>query len=112
MNIDELGLTVRCRNCLVSEDINTVNILLTYSEKELIRIPNFGYKSLDEVTQVLDGLGLKLRPNGHPFPSRRLQAVQTSFEVSKLAFEESSKKMQDAIDGLSCLYHDLENGRM
>jgi DNA-directed RNA polymerase subunit alpha len=58
--IDELGLSERPRNCLKRAQVTTVGALLARTPLELLAIPNFGEKSLDEVTARLDELGLAL----------------------------------------------------
>jgi len=61
MLIDELDLGVRSLNCLKREGIMTVGDLLAKSEQELLCIPNFGRKSLEEVRERLEKNNLKLR---------------------------------------------------
>jgi DNA-directed RNA polymerase subunit alpha len=61
MLIDDLDLGVRSLNCLKREGVETVGDLLARSEQELMCIPNFGRKSLDEVRERLDENNLKLR---------------------------------------------------
>lgn len=61
MLIDDLDLGVRSLNCLKREGIETVGDLISRSEQELMTIPNFGRKSLDEVRERLEGNNLKLR---------------------------------------------------
>ena len=61
MLIDDLDLGVRSLNCLKREGIETVGDLMARSEQELMCIPNFGRKSLDEVRERLEENKLKLR---------------------------------------------------
>lgn len=61
MLIDDLDLGVRSLNCLKREGIETVSDLLAKSEQELMCIPNFGRKSLEEVRERLEANNLKLR---------------------------------------------------
>jgi DNA-directed RNA polymerase subunit alpha len=61
MLIDDLDLGVRSLNCLKREGIETVGDLIAKSEQELMCIPNFGRKSLDEVRERLETNNLKLR---------------------------------------------------
>ncbi len=61
MKIDELELSVRSLNCLKRDKIETVGDLLRRSEKDLLKIRNFGDKSLKEVDEKLKAFGLKLR---------------------------------------------------
>jgi DNA-directed RNA polymerase subunit alpha len=61
MLIDDLDLGVRSLNCLKREGIETVGDLIGKTEQELMCIPNFGRKSLDEVRERLEKNNLKLR---------------------------------------------------
>ncbi|MGH3741849.1 MAG: DNA-directed RNA polymerase subunit alpha, partial [Micromonosporaceae bacterium] len=56
--IEELDLSVRSYNCLKREGITTVGELVTKSEADLLDIRNFGAKSIDEVREKLQELGL------------------------------------------------------
>ena len=59
--IEELELGVRSYNCLKREGIQTVGDLVSKTEAELLNIPNFGKKSIDEVKEKLAERGLSLR---------------------------------------------------
>jgi DNA-directed RNA polymerase subunit alpha len=63
MTIEELELSVRSFNCLKRAGINTVEELTHKSEEDMMKVRNLGKKSLDEVKQKLDELGLSLRPS-------------------------------------------------
>jgi DNA-directed RNA polymerase subunit alpha len=58
--VDELELSVRAANCLKAANIRTIGELVGYAESEVLQFHNFGKKSLDEIVQLLDGLGLEL----------------------------------------------------
>tara|TARA_R100000093_G_C1909075_1_gene62206 strand:- start:228 stop:650 length:423 start_codon:yes stop_codon:yes gene_type:complete len=58
--IDELELSIRVMKGLKSNEINTVKELVSKTEGEILRTPNFGRKSLNEVKEVLSGMSLKL----------------------------------------------------
>ncbi|MEO6194865.1 MAG: DNA-directed RNA polymerase subunit alpha [Thermoanaerobaculia bacterium] len=58
-NIDELDLSVRSANSLKNANIHTLRDLVRRSEKDMLETKNFGKKSLEEVQEVLDKLGLK-----------------------------------------------------
>ncbi len=67
--IEDLGLSERARNCLKRAQFNTIGELLDQTVDELMTVPNFGQKSLDEVIQRLDERGLALRgmsPSAQP----------------------------------------------
>ena len=59
--IEDLDLSERPRNCLKRAQVNTIGELLLKSIDDLMNIPNFGQKSLDEIVQKLDERGLTLR---------------------------------------------------
>ena len=58
--IDHLDLSVRSMNCLKSDDIFRVGDLVQRTEQEMLRTPNFGRKSLTEIKEVLENMGLSL----------------------------------------------------
>src|SRR4029079_1498552 len=58
--IDELDLSVRSANSLKNANIHTLRDLVRRSEKDMLETKNFGKKSLEEVQEVLDKLGLSL----------------------------------------------------
>jgi DNA-directed RNA polymerase subunit alpha len=61
MLIEELELGVRSYNCLKREGVETVGDLISRTEAELLNIPNFGKKSIEEVRERLAERDLKLR---------------------------------------------------
>ena len=63
MTIEELDLSVRSYNCLKRAGINTVEDLINRSEDDMMKVRNLGRKSLEEVIQKLEALGLSLAPN-------------------------------------------------
>lgn len=63
MTIEELDLSVRSYNCLKRAGINTVEDLISKTEEDMMKVRNLGRKSLEEVVQKLDVLGLALAPS-------------------------------------------------
>ena len=61
MTIEELELSVRSSNCLKRANINTVEELTEKSEDDMLKVRNLGKKSLDEVKNKLEELGLSLK---------------------------------------------------
>ena len=61
MNIEDLELSVRSFNCLKRANINTVEELINKTPEDMMKVRNLGRKSLEEVLQKLDDLGLALR---------------------------------------------------
>ncbi len=63
MTIEELDLSVRSYNCLKRAGINTVEDLTLKKEEEMMKVRNLGRKSLDEVFNKLQALGLSFAPS-------------------------------------------------
>ncbi|TDP54968.1 DNA-directed RNA polymerase subunit alpha [Aminicella lysinilytica] len=63
MTIEELELSVRSFNCLKRASINTVEELTERTEDDMMKVRNLGKKSLDEVKNKLEELGLSLKPS-------------------------------------------------
>ena len=61
MTIEELDLSVRSFNCLKRAGINTVEELTQRTEEDMMKVRNLGKKSLEEVQQKLEALGLSLK---------------------------------------------------
>ncbi|HJT14175.1 MAG TPA: DNA-directed RNA polymerase subunit alpha C-terminal domain-containing protein, partial [Dongiaceae bacterium] len=58
--VDELELSVRSANCLKNDNIVYIGDLVQKTEAEMLRTPNFGRKSLNEIKEVLAQMGLHL----------------------------------------------------
>jgi len=72
--VDELDLTVRSANCLKAEKIYYIGDLVSRTEMDLMRTPNLGKKSLTEIKQLLEGLGLQLGMELKNWPPAHLSA--------------------------------------
>lgn len=59
--INTLQLTTRSENCLKAECIDTIDDLLKWSRAELLKTPNLGRRSADEIEDALDRIDLHLR---------------------------------------------------
>jgi DNA-directed RNA polymerase subunit alpha len=57
-SVEELELSVRSYNCLKNANIATIGDLVQRTESEMLRTKNFGRKSLNEIKEILSGLGL------------------------------------------------------
>ena len=58
--IQELELSIRVMSVLLNNGTTTVGLLVNQTESDLLRLPNFGRKSLNEIREVLSGMSLKL----------------------------------------------------
>ena len=68
--VDELELSVRSANCLKNDNIVYIGDLVQKSEPEMLRTPNFGRKSLNEIKELLAEMGLSLGMRLEGFPTR------------------------------------------
>jgi DNA-directed RNA polymerase subunit alpha len=59
-SVDELELSVRSYNCLKNAQIHTIRDLVQMSEPEILKMKNFGRKSLKEIKEILAEMGLSL----------------------------------------------------
>jgi DNA-directed RNA polymerase alpha subunit len=59
--IASLGLSVRAVKCLEADEIYTIDQLIYYRENDLLRLPNLGRRSLNEIKEKLAELGLTLK---------------------------------------------------
>jgi DNA-directed RNA polymerase subunit alpha len=59
-SVDELELSVRSYNCLKNANIRNIGELVQKTEGEMLKTRNFGRKSLNEIKEILEGLGLSL----------------------------------------------------
>ena len=60
MTIEELDLSVRSFNCLKRAGINTVEDLISKTQEDMMKVRNLGHKSLEEVINKLETMGLSL----------------------------------------------------
>jgi len=78
--VDELELSVRSANCLKNDNIVYIGDLILKSEAEMLRTPNFGRKSLNEIKEVLSGLGLHLGMDAPSWPPENIEELAKKFE--------------------------------
>jgi DNA-directed RNA polymerase subunit alpha len=70
-SVDELELSVRSANCLQNANIRFIGELVQRSEGEMLKTKNFGRKSLNEIKEVLQSMGLSLGMRLDNYPSRK-----------------------------------------
>ena len=78
--VDELELSVRSANCLKNDDIVYIGDLVTKTETEMLRTPNFGRKSLNEIKEVLVQMGLHLGIKVPGWPPENIEELAKRFE--------------------------------
>ena len=70
-SVDELELSVRSANCLQNANIRFIGELVQRTEAEMLKTKNFGRKSLNEIKEMLAGLGLSLGMTIENLPARK-----------------------------------------
>ena len=78
--VDELELSVRSANCLKNDNIVYIGDLIQKSEAEMLRTPNFGRKSLNEIKEVLAQMGLHLGMEINGWPPENIDELAKRFE--------------------------------
>ncbi|MFY8099675.1 MAG: DNA-directed RNA polymerase subunit alpha [Allorhizobium sp.] len=78
--VDELELSVRSANCLKNDNIVYIGDLIQKSEAEMLRTPNFGRKSLNEIKEVLAQMGLHLGMDVTGWPPENIEDLAKRFE--------------------------------
>ena len=79
--VDELELSVRSANCLKNDNIVYIGDLIQKSEAEMLRIPNFGRKSLNEIKEVLAQMGLHLGMEVPNWPPENIDELAKKYET-------------------------------
>jgi DNA-directed RNA polymerase subunit alpha len=78
--VDELELSVRSANCLKNDNIVYIGDLVQKSEAEMLRTPNFGRKSLNEIKEVMAQMGLHLGMDVPGWPPENIDELAKRFE--------------------------------
>ncbi|MFN9356514.1 MAG: DNA-directed RNA polymerase subunit alpha C-terminal domain-containing protein, partial [Alphaproteobacteria bacterium] len=78
--VDELELSVRSANCLKNDNIVYIGDLIQKTEAEMLRTPNFGRKSLNEIKEVLASMGLHLGMEVPGWPPENIEELARKFE--------------------------------
>ncbi len=80
MKVDELELSVRSANCLKNDNIIYIGDLVQKTEGEMLRTPNFGRKSLNEIKEVLGNMGLSLGMKIPNWPPENIEELAKKLE--------------------------------
>ena len=82
--VDELELSVRSANCLKNDNIVYIGDLIQKTEAEMLRTPNFGRKSLNEIKEVLSSMGLRLGMDIPGWPPENIEEMAKKLEQELL----------------------------
>ena len=78
--VEELELSVRSANCLKNDNIIYIGDLVQKSESEMLRTPNFGRKSLNEIKEVLQQMELNLGMSVSDWPPENIDELAKKYE--------------------------------
>ena len=78
--VDELELSVRSANCLKNDNIFYIGDLVQKTEGEMLRTPNFGRKSLDEIKEVLVSMGLSMGMDLPGWPPENIDELSKRYD--------------------------------
>ncbi len=78
--VDELELSVRSQNCLKNDNIVYIGDLVCKTEAEMLKTPNFGRKSLNEIKEILSKFGLKFGMNIPDWPPENVEELAKKYE--------------------------------
>lgn len=78
--VEELELSVRSANCLKNDNIVYIGDLVQKTESEMLKTPNFGRKSLNEIKEVLASMGLKFGMDVAGWPPENIEELARRFE--------------------------------
>lgn len=73
--VDELELSVRSANCLKNDNIHYIGDLVQKTESDMLRTPNFGRKSLNEIKEVLTNMGIHLGMQVEGWPPENIDEL-------------------------------------
>ena len=82
--VDELELSVRSANCLKNDNIIYIGDLVQKTEAEMLRTPNFGRKSLNEIKEVLSSMGLRHGMDIPGWPPENIEEMAKKLEQELL----------------------------
>lgn len=78
--VDELELSVRATNCLKNDKINWLGELVQKTENDMLKTPNFGRKSLNEIKAQLEAMGLSLGMEVPGWPPENISELAKKYE--------------------------------
>jgi RNA polymerase alpha subunit len=84
IELEQLDLTTRARNCLIQERISKVGQLASLSASDILRWRNSGRKTLQELRELLGSLGLKLNGDPEPVGPVNLRLLQQQLSISQI----------------------------
>ncbi len=78
--VEDLELSVRSQNCLKNDNIIYIGDLVTKTESDMLKTPNFGRKSLNEIIEILDSMGLRFGMEIEGWPPENIEELAKKYE--------------------------------
>jgi len=78
--VDDLELSVRSQNCLKNDNIVYIGDLVIKTESEMLKTPNFGRKSLNEIKELLSSMNLKFGMEINGWPPENIEEIVKRYE--------------------------------
>ena len=78
--VEELELSVRSANCLKNDEIIYIGDLVQKTESEMLRTPNFGRKSLNEIKEILSTMNLELGMKIEGWPPENIEEIRRKLD--------------------------------
>ncbi len=99
-SVEELELSVRSANCLQNADIRYIYELVQKTEAEMLKTKNFGRKSLNEIKEILIGMGLSLgmKLDGFTPPKQMPQPAESDVNENKIRNDRVSMTDENPFD--------------
>jgi hypothetical protein len=103
VNVGELELSVRSANCLKNDNIRYIGDLVQKTNAEMLRTPNFGRKSLNEIKEVLAQIGLRLDVEIVGWPPENVEKFSKYFQT---IFFKKVDELEFSVRTANCLKND------
>jgi len=85
--VDELELSVRSQNCLKCDNIIYIGDLVIKTESEMLKTPNFGRKSLNEIKEILVGMNVEFGMKIPNWPPKNIEELTKKYEDNQYKFK-------------------------
>jgi DNA-directed RNA polymerase subunit alpha len=85
--VDELELSVRSQNCLKCDNIVYIGDLVSKTEAEMLKTPNFGRKSLNEIKEILVGMKVEFGMKIADWPPHNIEELTKKYEDNQYKFK-------------------------
>jgi len=101
-SVEELELSVRSANCLQNANIKYIHELVQKTEAEMLKTKNFGRKSLNEIKDILSGMGLSLgmKLDGFVAPTSPAKAADSDVDENRIMSDRGKAEDDEALEDI------------